>query len=505
MRTVGFSVGAHDVSFAIVENGIPKIHYELERYNRKKECHDDILKVFLDTGLADYADSAGTFCMHWNGGLKAMYPKSFQMIEDKYDHLLHFGHHRLHAANAFYSSNFDEALIITMDGGGTEEDGSDVAYTAYLGKDNKISLIDKYGMNRFNLGHAWGVIAKILLPNGIGNQSGTLMAMASFGQIRSELYGAIKDFIDGHSSESNIDGIIKTSGFNGYDVAATLQSVTDTYFYIRVDVIIKKYPHIKNLCFAGGVALNSVAIGAVQLKYPHLKIYVPPVPYDAGLAIGVGQLLQHNYNNINRVQWKSTGCTPYLGGQYFVEDNKFPNSRKTTDDEVINLLLEDKIVAVYGGRSESGRRALGNRSILANPCKKEMKDAINQKVKHRQSFRPFAPSILREEVSKYFIFDVDSPYMSMCIPFRSGVMDKVPAVVHKNGTGRLQTVTVEDNEWFYNFLKLWNQASGVPILLNTSFNDREPIVETPDDAYNCFMKTDIDYLYFRDDKLLISK
>jgi carbamoyltransferase len=148
---------------------------------------------------------------------------------------------------------------------------------------------------------------------------------------------------------------------------------------------------------------------------------------------------------------------------------------------------------------------LGNRSILADPRNATMKDKINQKVKHRQWFRPFAPSILEESVPDWFTTNKESPYMNFVFKFKEEVRDKVPAVVHLNGTARLQTVTKNDNEWYYNFIKSWEEKSGVPIILNTSFNDREPICETPTHAVNCFLKTDIDYLYFYDYGILVSK
>jgi carbamoyltransferase len=179
---------------------------------------------------------------------------------------------------------------------------------------------------------------------------------------------------------------------------------------------------------------------------------------------------------------------------------------KVTDDEVIDLLLvDDNVISLFGGGSESGRRALGNRSIVADPRSLKMKDIINDKVKHRQWFRPFAPSILREEVSNWFTHDIDSPYMSFAIPFKDGMADKVPAVVHNDNTARLQTVKEEDNKWYYNFIKKFKDKTGIPILLNTSFNDREPIVETPKHAIDCFLRTNIDYLYFRDFGILVRK
>jgi len=179
--------------------------------------------------------------------------------------------------------------------------------------------------------------------------------------------------------------------------------------------------------------------------------------------------------------------------------------RNTSDSDVIELICQQNIISVFGGGSESGRRALGNRSILCDPRSPDMKDIINEKVKHRQWFRPFAPSILREEVKNWFVRDIDSPYMSMVLHYKEEVKDKVPAVVHLDGSGRLQTVTKNDNKWYYNFIKKFKKETGVPILLNTSFNDREPIVETPEHAINCFMGTNIDYLYFYEYGILISK
>ena len=179
--------------------------------------------------------------------------------------------------------------------------------------------------------------------------------------------------------------------------------------------------------------------------------------------------------------------------------------RNTSDSDVIELICQQNIISVFGGGSESGRRALGNRSILCDPRSPDMKDIINEKVKHRQWFRPFAPSILREEVKNWFVRDIDSPYMSVVLHYKEEVKDKVPAVVHLDGSGRLQTVTKNDNKWYYNFIKKFKKETGVPILLNTSFNDREPIVETPEHAINCFMGTNIDYLYFYEYGILISK
>ena len=228
-------------------------------------------------------------------------------------------------------------------------------------------------------------------------------------------------------------------------------------------------------------------VGKIYGWYPHLKqIYVCPVPYDSGLSIGSAQYLWHQILGNPRITWEDN-ATPYLGSPYepqYVKDTLRKgsysiNTKEATDDDVVNLLLEDNnVISVFGGGSESGRRALGNRSILADPRSSSMKNIINEKVKHRQWFRPFAPSILREDVKDWFEGDVDSPYMNIALNFKKEVRDKVPAVLHFDNSARLQTVTEKDNPWYYNFIKKFKEKTGVPLLLNTSFNDREPIVES---------------------------
>ena len=213
-----------------------------------------------------------------------------------------------------------------------------------------------------------------------------------------------------------------------------------------------------------------------------------------------------------RCVW-SDNFTPYLGRTYSKESvlealgekKDSINHSEATDEDVITLLDSQKIVSVFGGGSESGRRALGSRSILADPRSDKMKDLINEKVKHRQWYRPFAPSMLREKVEEWFTRDDDSPYMNIVLNFKDDKKDLVPAVVHVDGTARVQTVTENDNSWYYNFIKKWDEKTNVPIVLNTSFNDREPICETPTHALNCYLGTDIDYLYFYDYNVLVEK
>tara|TARA_R100000388_G_scaffold84484_1_gene63530 strand:- start:1315 stop:2256 length:942 start_codon:yes stop_codon:yes gene_type:complete len=297
-----------------------------------------------------------------------------------------------------------------------------------------------------------------------------------------------------------------------FDVSAGLQSATERITREILTKLIEKYDY-KNICLSGGVALNCVMTAKINEWFPEIEnVFVDAVPHDGGLAIGGARYLWHHILDNPRIKWTDNSM-PYLGQVYDIESirqtiDKFYDDivlNVVKDEDVINLLDEQKIIAVFGGGSESGRRALGNRSIIADPRSNSMKDLINEKVKHRQWFRPFAPSILREEVSNWFVRDIDSPFMSFALKFRKDKKHLVPAVVHFDDTGRLQTVTQNDNEWYYNFIKKWQSVSGVPILLNTSFNDREPIVETPEHAIKCFLGTNIDGLYFYDHNIYIEK
>jgi carbamoyltransferase len=256
-----------------------------------------------------------------------------------------------------------------------------------------------------------------------------------------------------------------------------------------------------------------VAVGKIKEWFPFIKnVYITPTPHDGGLTLGAAQYVWHHVLQNPRIQWKDN-FTPYLGRKYekdeiydaLSEMSSEVTFRQAEDRQVIEHLLNQKIVSVFGGGSESGRRALGCRSILADPRSETMKDTINEKVKHRQWWRPFAPSMLREDVSEWCTKDDDSPYMNIVFRFKEDKKKLVPAVVHRDGSARVQTVLENDNPWYYRFIKKWKDATGVPILLNTSFNDREPICETPKHAIACFLGTDIDYLYFYDYNLLVEK
>ena len=546
MKILGFHSG-HDVSYCILDNGIPIIHEELERFIREKEPMGDGLEMALeripdeiikDIKHFSYGNPRGRTGDYKEKCAKEHAEKQMHDIltQNKGEYFV-IGHHQSHAANAFFSSNFDEALIITIDGSGTEksdylehynefdpnkpEEFFSSSFTVWEGKGNKIRPISRIPMEKLTLGSPWRTYTKEIFglssghPHGLA--AGTIMAMASTGD-PNKYYKAFYDtFMAGGGGKSPLvmnlcrqfQDIIKNDEREKFHIAAGLQFATELVTYQILEPIIKKQKP-KNLCFSGGVVLNSVMMGKMYDWFKIKNMYVCPVPYDGGLAIGSAQYVWHQILDNPRIKWEDN-CPSYMGLTYskdkVIESLKRDDISysKVTDEEVLDLLDKQNIISIFHGGAESGRRALGNRSIITDPRSPKMKDLINEKVKHRQWFRPFAPSILREDVKDWFIRDIESPYMSFVLPFKEEVKNKVPAVVHLDGTGRLQTVTEKNNKWYYNFIKKWKNKTGVPIILNTSFNDREPIVETPEHAINCFVGTNIDYLYFSYYNILVKK
>ena len=538
----------HDCAYCILdENGKPIIHAELERYNREKCAHGNPFELMTQRSSA-LIENIKYFGLPFPSKKMETYQASISKMKDivtkNNGKIFYYPHHYCHAANAFYSSNLKEAIVLTMDGGGSEnEAGGETCCTVWSGYDNSLTHLNTFTPREINIGGVWSRVTRYVfgLQNGWprGGQEGTVMAMAALGNPKKYYDDFIKmltvDKLAAGFKPPNqppgprIEGkdpkhpyldkwyqIAEVSDQEKYDLAAGLQLATENLIRYIIDIAIKSSGKKKvNLCLSGGVTLNSVAMGKIKQWFPESieNIYIPPVPYDAGLAIGAAQIIFHQALSSPRIKW-NTEFPSYLG-ELWTEtindeinktnhNNEF-NVTDATDHDVINLLKRQKIIAIFNEKSESGRRALGNRSILADPRSPNMKDIINEKVKHRQWFRPFAPSILSDHVNDWFEQPIDSPYMQFVIPFKKSVQEKVPAVVHFDGTARLQTVTKEHNPWYYNLLTMWNKQTGVPILLNTSFNDREPICESPIHAINCFRNTNIDCLYFPEVNKLLTK
>ena len=543
MKIVGTWSG-HDCSFCVLENGEPLIHAEYERYNREKSPPGDSLG-FLFERSPDLAEDAVHFIsVHPKKKIlqyEESYTKALETAEKNGGQFHFMSHHKAHAAHAFYSSNFKDALVITFDGGGVEDDrGGESACTIWEGRDKSLKHLHTFRPHEINIGGVWTRVTRYIfkLNNGwpLGGQEGSVMAMAAAGD--SSKYfedfkkmltqdilqagfkpptqppGATSDNDPVHPYLEPWAAIARKSEQDKFDLAAGLQSATEWVLQRVIESALNN-TDLRNLCLCGGVALNSVAMGKIFDWFPQVEdIYIPPVPYDGGLSLGAAQWLWHEKLQNDRIEWNKN-FTPYLGENWSAEDVNHAvedaiqtgrvESKSASIEDVIDILEKGEIVSVYNQGSESGRRALGNRSILADPRKDNMKDRVNEKVKHRQWYRPFAPSILKSKTGEWFEKDVESPYMQFVIRFKPEMGKKVPAVNHFDGTARLQTVREEDNKWYFDFLTSWEQKTGVPIILNTSFNDREPICENPQHAMSCFMGTDIDHLYFCEEKILVSK
>src|SRR5581483_9437442 len=518
MKIVGFQSG-HDTAYCILENGIPIIHEEMERITRQKMQRGDGLKFYFSrqnlSGVKYF-----TFG-NW-GGRSGRYEKEYfnkpdddrmrELVKLNEGAYFEFGHHTSHAANAFYTSNFDKALIITVDGGGWEAGHIDTALTISEGIKNKIRKIKVFDKSYVNIGRIYNKTTKYIFHLSAGppkgDQAGTVMAMATLGEPK-----YTKMYSNFDTTWPELRRISKQNDHERFNVAASLQKYIEQTFRDTVSKYIKKSGH-KNLCLSGGVSLNCVMLGKIKDWFPNIKnIFCDPVPYDAGLALGSARYLWHHVLGNPSIKNHIKNMSPYLGKVYSLKDIKIAfQARKNDirvdeadDQDVLKKLQDQKIISIFGGGSESGRRALGNRSILADPTNPSMKQIINEKVKHRQWFRPLAPSILEERVSEWFINPTPSPYMSFALKVKNEKKDKIPAVVHFDGTARLQTVNKQLSPWYHRFISKWEKMTGVPVLINTSFNDNEPIVETPMDAINCFLKTQIDHLYFYDYHILVSK
>jgi len=435
--------------------------------------------------------------------------------------VLYSEHHESHAASAFFPSPFQEAAILTMDGVGEWATAS-----MGVGRDNDLEIFKELHWPD-SLGLLYSAFTYY---TGFKVNSGEykVMGLAPYGEpkyvdlILDELIDLKDDgsFTMNQSYFNYLNGLTMTSGafdklFGGpprtpetrlgqreMDLARSVQDVCEEVM-LRMTRTVHRETGLKNLCLAGGVALNCVGNGRLLREGPFENVWIQPAAGDAGGALGVAQLIWHRHLGQPRTvtPGRDSMKGSYLGPGF--------------SDEVAGELADGKIVGWFNGRTEFGPRALGARSILGDPRRQDMQSNMNLKIKFRESFRPFAPSVLRERVSDYFELDTDSPYMLLVAPVKeerqipmSGEQKKlwgieqlnvprsdIPAVTHIDYSARVQTVSRDTNPDYYDLIKTFEGLTGCGVLVNTSFNVRgEPIVCTPEDAYRCFMRTDIDHL-----------
>ena len=384
------------------------------------------------------------------------------------DDVYYCDHHQSHAVYALLNSGFEKSDILAIDGIGAK------FRCIFVDKDENIKDLSK----ELPLGWLWNQMSKLTGFGSLG--ASKLMGLVGYGQFNQYYYDVFETIVSGDIREKNYDihKLINIDKYGKRDLAYTLQKFT----LDKIKEYIYPLKTCDNLCIAGGVAYNGYMNEEFTKHYEN--VFVPPAVGDEGQALGVWQ---HANVNINNIKEK----TPTFAG------HSYPHNygEKINYKEIAQAIADGKIVGWYQGRSESGNRALGNRSILADPRNPDIKNIINATIKNREDFRPFAPAVLEEHYKEYFDTRLPSPYMSRICKVKS---DKVPGITHVDNTARIQTVNKDFNEPFYNIINEFYKITGIPMLLNTSFNCQEPIVETPQHALLTFRKTALDILVCND-------
>lgn len=585
MKILGISCFYHDSAAALIEDGRIVAAAQEERFTRKKHDDDFPLNavrycigeggagaagidhvVFYEKPFIKFERLIETYLMHAPKGfgsflkamplwlkeklfLKRLILENLDLIEESADwrsKLLFSEHHLSHAASAFYPSPFDKAVFLTMDGVGEWATTS-----AGIGEGSKIAI-----EREIRFPHSLGLLySAMTYYTGFKVNSGEykVMGLAPYGtpKFTRTILDNLIDLRDDGSFQLDMSyfdyctGLRMTNGkfdslFGGparkpdelltqhhMDLAASIQDVTEIAVS-RMANYLGRETGLRNLCLAGGVALNCVANGKLLREGKFDNIWIQPAAGDAGGALGAALAAYHLHFEKPRVVQKSPDamCGAYLGPEFTraeIEKGlnesgaRFTWVEKDADliKEVTAALVDGKAVGWMQGRMEFGPRALGNRSILGDPRSPTMQKLLNLKVKFRESFRPFAPSVLREDVSEWFEMDCDSPYMLLVadvvkrrrrqmseaeqklfgIDKLNVVRSEISAVTHVDFSARVQTVHKETNPRYHALISAFRDKTGCPVLVNTSFNVRgEPIVCSPTDAFRCFMGSDIEML-----------
>jgi len=437
-------------------------------------------------------------------------------------------HHRSHMASGFFASPFDESAILSIDGFG------DFTSTMIgVGKGTKIEVLDSviypHSVGVFytaftqylgfeNYGDEYKVMG--LAPYGSGTMVDKIKDVLIFKddglfEINKKYFthpknGVTMSWEDGNPFIENIYSPYMVEVFGAprvkgdeltqyhKDLAASVQIVVEELIFHILNHL-QKRTGLENVCIAGGVAQNSVANGKILANTDYKNLYIPPAGHDAGTAIGsalwlYNQILENNrvepmYHSYFGSKFSDNEVENYLKSQN-IEYKKYGN--KELNDKVTDCIINAGVVGWFQGRAEFGPRALGHRSIIADPTRDDAKEILNLKIKRREPFRPFAPSILKEFVSDYFEKIDNVPFMEKVFQIKEEKRKLLAAVTHIDGSGRLQTVDKQVEPKYYELIEDFYKKTGVPVLLNTSFNENEPIVNTPAEAYACFARTKMD-------------
>lgn len=462
-------------------------------------------------------------------GVKTELSKIFSIPEEKIKaEIKNIEHHRSHMASAFFASPFDESAILSIDGFGD--------FTSTMigtGKGKKIEVLDTV-IYPHSAGIFYTSLTQYLGFPHYGDEY-KVMGLAPYGEPKYvDLLKKVIIFKDNGLFELNtkyfthadvgvtmswengdphiesifskeLENLLGPARKNGEeltqkhkDIATSVQRVTEDLIFHILNHLQKK-TGLENICIAGGVAQNSVANGKILEKTSFKNVYIPSAGHDAGTALGSALWL---YNHILEQERLPAIYNAYTGAKFTNEEveaclkSQHVEYIKYNDAELLEVvsdaLVNGKVIGWFQGRAEFGPRALGHRSIIVDPRRTDAKELLNSKIKRRESFRPFAPSILEEYVSEYFEKTDKVPFMEKVYPIKKEKHNEIPAVTHVDGTGRLQTV--EKGDRYYDLIERFRQKTGTPILLNTSFNENEPIVNTPKEALDCYLRTEMDML-----------
>ena len=427
-------------------------------------------------------------------------------------------HHLAHAASAYFPSGFDRAAILIIDGIG-EAAGSTLAKAVGA----HIQPVETFDYPH-SLGFVWEIIcgylgfstydaSKLMGLAAYGNPQVFRRAFQSIVHVGNEDYAVDPEAIGFQSAKSSrIETLLGSPRDPAMellprhaDIAAALQEATNAAVMALVRRLKREVP-LDNLCFAGGVALNCVTNELVRQSGDFSDVFIPSAPHDAGTAVGSAFVVHCARQKSHPERGNST---PFLGPAFNRREilaavksaGLTPRRSKSPARDAADMVADGKIVAWFQGRMEFGPRALGNRSLLADPRRPDMRRILNQMVKHREDFRPFAPSVLAERADEWFEVGAHSTsheFMLFACGVKAERRDRIPAVLHQDGSARLQLVRRESNPRFHELISCFFARTGVPLVINTSFNDSEPIVCTPTDALVTFRKSGIDALFMDD-------
>jgi carbamoyltransferase len=551
--SMGINMG-HDRGVAIVSNGTLLGAIAQERIDRIKHSSSlsvpfeaiDVLLKYLHISINEIC-CVGVSCTSVD--IPNLYQYTSEILSEHYNlnflNVIPISHHLAHAESCFNTSDFNEALVFVADGGGDVVGKLEESESLFYAKGKTISLLERrlqsnyihgftrpqmynypfmnlaYKDDQISLGKKYGQITALLGygPYGAGKTMGLAPYGAnlfdmSFSKIDSLQFSLgftdILDKIYNLYIESNMSYytyILK----NKANIAHTMQSFIEIQTCEIINYIVNKY-RPTNLCLTGGLFLNCPLNYKIVCEHPDISIHICPSSGDEGQAIGAAYAAYKMLNdNCHIIQ--TSKVLPYLGFDYTATEIEncikshglnytiIPSTALAKD--IASEIYQNKIVALLHGRSENGPRALCHRSILANPCNPHMKDILNKCVKHRETFRPFAPTVTEEK--QYDIFDliVSSPYMLLATQVKETYKKLLPAITHVDGSARIQAVDKKTNLLVHNILTEFEKLSGIPVVLNTSFNDNnEPIVESPNDAISTFLRTNIDVLFLENFKII---